>query len=226
MNLRKALLIAIIFVFSSIMVFPLTINAAGTVKINKKKLVLEVGESYKLKIKGTKKQAKWSSSNRKIVSVKDGRLKAKAMGEVWITAKVNGKTYKCKVISVDCEGMNREQKEVVKYALKYVGNRYRYGGSSLTNGTDCSGFTMSVYSRFGYDLEHNAGGQLHASKKVKLKNVKPGDLLFYGYGKNSCSHVAIYIGNNKIVHASTSSTGILISDYMYRNCIGAGRVLK
>lgn len=226
MKFRKLLLLAVLFIFSFVLVFPVESKAAGKVDLNKKKLTLEVGETYQLRVKNTKSRIRWSSTNRRVVAVKNGRLNAKAMGDAWITARVNGRKYMCRVTVIDCEGMSLEQKQVVKYALKHVGNRYRYGGSSLTRGTDCSGFTMAVYSKFGYNLFHNASQQLKDTKRVKMKNIQPGDLLFYGYSRSSCSHVGLYIGHGKIVHASTESTGIVVSDYDYRKCVGAGRVLK
>lgn len=204
-------------------------EAAGAVKLNKTKMVLEMGDTYQLKVKNTTKKVKWSSSDKKVVKVNSkGKLTPKSVGTATVTAKVGGKKYKCKVTVADYEGMSEEQKAVVSYALKYVGNRYVYGGSSLTNGTDCSGFTMAVYKKFGYSLPHNAYSQMSKKsvKKVSLKKIKPGDLIFYGSSKKSCSHVALYIGNEKVVHASTESTGIVISDYTYRKYVGVGRVLK
>ena len=173
------------------------------------------------------KNVKWSSSNKKIVKVgKDGVITPVAVGAATITGKYNGKKYSCRVTVIDYEGMSDEQKDVISYALKYVGNPYRYGGISLTKGTDCSGFTHSVYKKFGYNLFHNAYQQMVDTKKVKMKDIQPGDLIFYGSSKSSCSHVALYIGNGKVVHASTPSTGIVVSDYNYRKTCGVGRVLK
>ena len=85
---------------------------------------------------------------------------------------------------------------------------------------------MAVYKKFGYNLFHNAYQQMKDTKKVKMKKIQPGDLIFYGSSKKNCSHVALYIGNEKVVHASTESTGIVISDYDYRKYVGVGRVLK
>ncbi|MDE5967370.1 MAG: C40 family peptidase [Lachnospiraceae bacterium] len=105
--------------------------------------------------------------------------------------------------------------DIVNYALQFVGNPYVYGGSSLTKGTDCSGFTMSVYKHFGYSLPHNSSAQAGCGKKVSVSDVQPGDLLFYGNGKG-ISHVALYIGNGQVVHASSRKTGIKISKYNYK----------
>ena len=100
---------------------------------------------------------------------------------------------------------------VVEYAKNFVGNRYRYGGSSLTNGTDCSGFTMSVYAHFGYGLSRSSYTQVNNGRAVSMSSLQPGDLLFYKYGGSTISHVAIYIGGGQIIHASTEETGIIIS---------------
>ncbi len=227
MKRRALLLLTILFTLSLVAFSPMKAEAAGKVKLNKTKVLLEIGESYQLKVKNTSSKVKWSSSNKKVVKVSSkGVLTPKSVGSAKVTAKVKGKKYTCKVTVADYSGMSVEQKEVVSYALKYVGNKYRYGGSSLTKGTDCSGFTMAVYKNFGYNLVHNAYGQLKTTKSVKMKNIKPGDLIFYGSSKKNCSHVALYIGNNKVVHASTESTGIVVSDYKYRKYVGVGRVLK
>lgn len=227
MKRRTLLLLTILFTLSLVAFSPVKAEAAGKVKLNKTKVLLEIGESYQLKVKNTSSKVKWSSSNKKVVKVSSkGVLTPKSVGSAKVTAKVNGKKYTCKVTVADYSGMSVEQKEVVSYALKYVGNKYSYGGSSLTKGTDCSGFTMAVYKNFGYNLVHNAYGQLKTTKSVKMKNIKPGDLIFYGSSKKNCSHVALYIGNNKVVHASTESTGIVVSDYKYRKYVGVGRVLK
>ncbi len=226
MKSKRVLILTILFTFSLVAFFSTTSEAAGKVKLNKTKLVLEMGTQGKLKVKNTNSKVKWSTSDKKVVKVKKGTLTPVSVGSAKVTAKVNGKSYVCQVVVADYEGMSIEQKEVVSYALQFVGNRYVYGGSSLTKGTDCSGFTMSVYKQFGYDLFHNAYQQLKDTKSVKMKKIQPGDLIFYGSSKKSCSHVALYIGNGKVVHASTANTGIIISNYNYRKYIGVGRVLS
>ncbi len=101
--------------------------------------------------------------------------------------------------------------KVCAYAKKFLGNPYRYGGSSLTHGTDCSGFVMSVYRHFGYKLPHSSSAIAKKGRKVSYSSRRPGDIICY-YG-----HVAIYIGNNKIIHASNKKTGICIrSNPKYR----------
>ena len=103
---------------------------------------------------------------------------------------------------------------IVDFALQFVGNPYVYGGTSLTNGADCSGFVMSVFAEFGYELPRIAAAQCAASEKKDVSDIEAGDLVFYGDG--GIDHVALYIGDGKIVHASTAATGIKVSDYDYR----------
>lgn len=100
---------------------------------------------------------------------------------------------------------------VVAYAKQFLGNPYVYGGSSLTGGTDCSGFTMSIYAHFGYSLNRVSAEQAKNGRAVSMSSLQPGDLLFYSYGGGRISHVAMYIGGGQIIHASTESTGIIIS---------------
>lgn len=109
--------------------------------------------------------------------------------------------------------------EVVNYAMQFVGNPYVYGGSSLTNGTDCSGFVMSVYKNFGVSLPHSSSADRSQGYDVGgLSNAQPGDIVCYS------GHVGIYAGNGKIVHASTSKTGIIVSDANYRNVLAVRRI--
>lgn len=223
---RKMILLTMLFAIVMMGMIHTEVKAAGAVKLDKTKVVLEKGTTQTLTVKNTASKVKWSTSDKNVVKVKDGELTPVKVGMAKVTAKVNGKEYTCRVTVADYTGMSVEQKAVVSYALQYVGNRYSYGGSSLTKGTDCSGFTMAVYKEFGYKLTHNSNAQLKETKKVSMKNIKPGDIIFYGSSKSNCNHVALYIGNEKVVHASTYSTGITVSDYKYRKYVGVGRVLK
>ena len=107
---------------------------------------------------------------------------------------------------------------VANYACQFIGNPYVYGGSSLTNGTDCSGFVMSVYAAFGIGLPHSSSGQRSAGYEVSLSEAQPGDIVCYS------GHVGIYVGNNTIVHASTPSSGIKYSTATYRNVLSVRRI--
>lgn len=102
---------------------------------------------------------------------------------------------------------------VAGFAAQFVGNPYVYGGTSLTNGADCSGFVMSVYQNFGVSLPRTAGAQATVGQAVSIENAQPGDIISYGYN-GVVSHSAIYAGNNTIIHASTPSLGIR-TDSMY-----------
>ena len=109
--------------------------------------------------------------------------------------------------------------DIVEYALQFVGNRYVYGGSSLTNGADCSGFVMAVYAAFGVSLPHSSSALRSVGYGVDASDVQPGDIICYS------GHVAIYMGGNKIVHASNKRDGIKISNNAsYKSIITIRRI--
>ena len=104
---------------------------------------------------------------------------------------------------------------IVDYACQFVGNPYVWGGTSLTNGADCSGFAQSVFANFGIYLPRTAASQSGSGTAVDLSNIQAGDLLFYS-GGGGIDHVSIYMGGGQVVHASNSTDGIIISSYGYR----------
>ena len=117
-----------------------------------------------------------------------------------------------------------KRQAVVNFALQFEGNPYVYGGTSLTNGADCSGFVMSVFANFGYSLPRVAADQCAASAKKDISQLEPGDLVFYGNGY--VDHVALYIGDGKIIHASGAATGIKISNYDYQQPAAIGTFME
>ena len=122
------------------------------------------------------------------------------------------------------DGVSDVRTSVVSYALQFVGNRYVWGGTSLEKGVDCSGFTMRILGKYGISLPHSSRAQPSYGTKISASEAKPGDLFFYGSGR-SISHVAIYIGNGQIVHASNKRDGIKVSNAYYRNPICVARYL-
>lgn len=108
---------------------------------------------------------------------------------------------------------------VVSYACQFVGNPYVWGGTSLTNGADCSGFVMSVFAHFGVSLPHSSGALQGCGKAVSYANAQPGDLICYS------GHVAIYMGGGQIVHAQSTAVGITTSSATYRTIVAVRRVL-
>ena len=109
--------------------------------------------------------------------------------------------------------------QIADFACKYIGNPYRAGGTSLTDGADCSGFVMAVYQAFGYSLPRSSYAQSSIGKSVSYSEAQPGDIIYYG------GHVGIYIGNGQIVHASTERTGIKITSATYRSIITIRRIV-
>ncbi len=110
-------------------------------------------------------------------------------------------------------------KQIARFACQYVGNPYVSGGTSLTNGADCSGFTYRVYQNFGYTLPRTSTEQRGAGTEVSYSEAQPGDLICYS------GHVALYIGGGKIVHASTPASGIKVSNAAYREILTVRRIV-
>ena len=110
--------------------------------------------------------------------------------------------------------------QIAEYACQFVGNPYVAGGTSLTNGADCSGFVQSVYKQYGYDLPRTSYSQSQVGRSVPYSEAEPGDIIYYG------GHVAIYIGNGQIVHAATARTGIVTQSATYRSIITVRRIVS
>lgn len=116
--------------------------------------------------------------------------------------------------------------DIANFALQYVGYPYVYGGTSLTNGADCSGFVMTVYNNFGYSLPRTADDQSLAGVEVSRENIQPGDLIFYDYGTGVVQHVAIYTGNGQMVHAANTRLGIISGNAFYSSVISIRRIVN
>lgn len=184
----------------------------GTVKA--KQLVIRTGKG---------KNASW------MATVKKGtKLTVLTTGSKWVKVIVNGQTgyTKGKKINLEDGGTAANPytkgEEVVNFALQFVGNPYRWGGTSLTNGADCSGYIMSVYRHFGKSLPHSSSAMRSCGTRVSsLSAAKPGDIICYN------GHVALYMGNNKIVHASNPKDGIKISNNAaYRSIVTIRRIFN
>ena len=134
-----------------------------------------------------------------------------------------GTTTKTPVAGPDLTSATRTA--IVAYAKQFLGNPYVYGGTSLTNGADCSGFTMRIFEHFGIDTGRSSRDQAAKGKIIPVSDVQPGDLIFYANG-DYINHVALYIGGGQIIHASNSKTGIIISTAYYRTPYKAATFLN
>lgn len=121
-------------------------------------------------------------------------------------------------------GVSSTRASMVAFAKQFLGNSYRWGGTSLTNGTDCSGFTMQIYRHFGVSISRTSGAQSGNGTTIKASNARPGDLIFYSNGSR-INHVAMCIGNGQVIHASNPRSGIKISNMYYRTPVKAVRIL-
>lgn len=122
------------------------------------------------------------------------------------------------------QGVSDIRVDICQYAKEFLGNPYVWGGTSLTKGADCSGYVLGVFKKYGVSLPRTSREQANWGTTIKVSEAKPGDLIFYGNGKN-INHVAIYIGGGQVIHASSPKTGIRISNVSYRSPIKAVRVL-
>lgn len=138
------------------------------------------------------------------------------------TAYVSQKYVSSKKVTASATKKTSSSKgqQIANYATKFVGNPYRWGGTSLTRGADCSGFIKAVYQKFGYNLPHSSSALRSKGTGVSSSNKKAGDVVCYS------GHVALYIGNNKIVHAANSRKGIIISNVSYMKVVAIRRIVK
>ena len=142
---------------------------------------------------------------------------AKAAREASVKSSSKKENYEAPVFATG--GGSALGQSVADFACQFVGNPYVWGGTSLTNGADCSGFVMSVYANFGVSLPHSSAADRNVGTAVNgIENAQPGDIICYS------GHVAIYIGNGQIVHASTAKTGIIISNATYRSILSIRRI--
>lgn len=183
------------------------------------------------------KLLKKNKSLRRQVSTKERKKMLSSSNlKKWVCIKYNGKTafvskdytklvYRVKTATTNSQKNSSLRRRIVTYAKKFLGNRYVYGGSSLKHGTDCSGFVMRIYQHFGYRLSRSSAAQSTNGKKISRSKLKPGDLLFYKRG-GRIGHVSMYIGNNKVIHASNEKDGIKISSIRYRKACRYVRIIK
>ena len=154
------------------------------------------------------------------------RLKAEAAAEKANSSSSGSSKNSSSTTSGNSGDLATVRNEIITYAKKFVGNSYVWGGTSLTNGADCSGFVQSIYRDFGYSIPRVSRDQAaSAGIKVSLSDRKPGDLIFYTNSYGTVNHVAMYIGNDLIVHAANSREGIKISQYNYRDVYRIRRIV-
>lgn len=176
-------------------------------------------EDYEVQIAKAKQEAatykaKIKEDEKKIAKLKEEERKKLAAQNA---ANTSGNSNVAKIIT-DATGTELG-KQIANYACQFIGNPYVLGGTSLTNGADCSGFTYRVYADFGYKLPRTSFDQRNAGVGVDYANAQPGDIVCYE------GHVGLYIGGGKIVHASTPSSGIKISNATYRSILCVRRII-
>lgn len=195
------------------------ISADYAVQISKAKQQAEV---YKSKIKKQNAEIKRLEEEARKKAEEEARKKAEAAKKQGTQTTNTAKPAGTATVNKDeinaCAG-SAKGKEIAIYGCGFVGNPYVAGGTSLTNGADCSGFTQAVYRAFGYSIPRNSYSQRSAGSEVAYADAQPGDIICYA------GHVAIYIGNGKIVHASSARTGIKISYATYKPILSVRRIV-
>ena len=176
--------------------------------------------------KEAKKRAEEAARNKSVSIISSGHTSNAGTTSGSTTG--SAQTTKKASVSVSSSGSSATGSRIVSYAQQFVGNPYRYGGNSLTNGIDCSGFTQQIMAKFGYSISRTSSSQSGDGRAVSTSNLRAGDLVFYGDG-GSIDHVALYIGGGQVVHASNSAPyprgGIKISNVNYRTPICARRII-
>lgn len=142
------------------------------------------------------------------------------------SGQTSSSTTRKKITVADSGNYSATGVNIANFALKFVGNPYVWGGTSLTNGADCSGFVQSVYRNFGIGLSRDSRSQSGNGSSVSLNALQPGDLVFYAPNGYRISHVAIYIGGGKVVHASSPQTGIMVSSVYHLTPYCARRIVN
>ena len=208
-----AMLLAICCISSTCTVYADDSTSAGDISAMASEIVAQAAvraEEYQELKKEAKKYADAQEVERRAQEIKEetARIRKEALEEA-------ARQKEAKRVA--------KRKEVADFAVQFVGNPYVWGGTSLTNGADCSGFVMSVFANFGYELPRVAAAQYQASQQKEINQMEVGDLVFYGAG---IYHVALYIGNGKVVHALNANKGIVITDYDYETPTGVGTYME
>ncbi|HEX3021910.1 MAG TPA: SH3 domain-containing C40 family peptidase [Lachnospiraceae bacterium] len=172
----------------------------------------------------------------------DEELEAKKVGDEWVKVVIDNdigyvskeyvnlsyqlaKGVSVEEIEAGTDGVSSVRADMISFAKQFLGNPYVWGGTSLTNGTDCSGFVMSIYAHFGYGISRTSRAQAGNGSTISASSVRPGDLVFYSNG-GGINHVAMYIGGGQVIHASNPRTGIKISNMYYRTPVKAVRIIN
>lgn len=139
--------------------------------------------------------------------------------------KLSYELKKAVTVEEESTGTSGTRYNLISYAKQFLGNRYVWGGTSLTNGADCSGFTQSIFKKYGYSLPRTSREQARIGTTISASSAQAGDLVFYG-NSSGINHVAIALGNGQVIHASNARTGIKISNMYYRTPVKVVRVIR
>ena len=222
--------IAMITTMTAVMLTSTITPATSSINSSSKTVLAASGYSGKIYKHWCKLKKAKSKSSKTIKKLKVGtKVTVYSTSGSWRKVKVGNKTgyvlKKYVYINTKAPKLKGSKynkgKTVASFAKRFVGNPYVWGGTNLNTGADCSGFVKSVYKAFGYNLPRSSSSQRSAGRKVSYSKKQPGDLICYN------GHVAIYIGNGKIVHASSKKTGIKISPKAnYRKVLSVRRIVK